>query len=264
MKTIVGWELIRRRISLFWWVFGVVVLVAITVLSYVAVKDQAAELEKAFGDLSSSTSSFVGTADLFSPEGYLNSNLFYITLPILYIILALSLANTLLGKEESDTTLELLLSRPVSRSKILAGKAAAGLLALTVVGGAATITTVVCAKIIDMDIGMGGLLLTSVVTVLFAGTFGAISFTLFAASKATRRFAMLAGILLSFGSYIITSLAGMVSWLETPSKFLPYYYFDTEKLMQGTLPVGLTIYIVGIFIAGAVISRAGFRRRDIE
>lgn len=263
MKAIIIWELTRRKASLIWWVIGVTALVALTVLSYAAVKDQASELESALGSLSSGASSFVGTADLFSPEGYLNSNLYYITLPILYIILVLNLASGLLGKEENETTLELLLSRPISRGKILAAKATAGMIALFLVGGVSTIVTIVCAQIIGMDINIGGLLLTSVVTVLFAGTFGAISYALFAASQQTRRFATLTAILLSLGSYIITSLAGLVSWLETPSKFLPYHYFDTEKLLQGSLPIGLAVYIVGIFAIAKTVGYLGFRRRDI-
>ncbi len=261
--TIIGWELLQRKTSLFWWVFGVVVLVALTVLSYAAVKDQAAQLEDAFGSLSSGASSFVGTADLFSPEGYLNSNLFYITLPILYIILVLNLASSLLGKEENDTTLELLLSRPVSRTKVLAAKATAGMIALFIVGLAATLATIICAKIINMDIGMGGLWLASVVTMLFAGSFGAISYAMLAASQLTRRFATLTAIIISFGGYIVTSLSGMVSWLEWPSKFLPYHYFDTEKLIAGTLPLGLAIYIIGVFALAKVVGWLGFRRRDI-
>lgn len=259
----IGWELIRRRTSTIWWIVGVVALVALTVLSYGAVKDQASELEQAFGSLSSGASSFVGTADLFSPEGFLNSNLYYITLPILYIILILNLVSSLLGKEENDTTLELLLSRPISRGKVLAAKATAAMIILGIVGLMATLATIGSAQLIDLDIDMGALVLTNVMTVLFSATFGAISFAMLAASQVTRRFATLTAIILSFGGYIITSLAGLVSWLETPAKFLPYHYFDTEKLLEGTLPLSLVIYIIGTFIIAKLVSYYGFRRRDI-
>lgn len=264
MKAIILWELTRRRIALLWWIIGVVALVALTVLSYAAVRDQAAQLEDAFGSLSSGVSSFVGTADLFSPEGYLNSNLYYITLPILYIILILNLSSSLLGKEENDTTLELLLSRPVSRGRLLAAKAIAGTIALFVVGIAATLTTIVSAKIIDLDVAMGGLLLVNVATVLFAATFGAISYAMFAGSRITKRFATLTAILLSFGSYIITSLAGTVSWLETPAKLMPYHYFDSGKLLDGSVPTGFTVYVVGVFVATSLLAYIGFRRRDLS
>ncbi len=263
MRHMIAWELIRRRTSLIWWAIGVTVLVTLTVLSYAAVKDQAAQLEKALGSLSSSASSFVGTADLFSPQGYLNSNLYYITLPILYIILALNLSSSLLGKEENDTTLELLLSRPISRGQLLIAKASAGIIALFIIGFVATITTVVCAQIVGMDIGIGALVLTNVVTVLFAGAFGAISFAMFATSQLTRRFAGLAAILLSFGSYIITSLSGLVSWLEAPAKFMPYHYFNTGKLLSGSIPLGLVVFIVGTYGIAKLASYIGFRRRDI-
>ncbi len=263
MRHMILWELTRRRTALLWWVIGIIALVALTVLAYAAVKNQASQLESALGSISSGASSFVGTADLFSPKGYLNSNLYYVTLPILYIIFVLNLSSSLLGKEESSTVLEVLLSRPLSRGKLLAAKATAGMTALFILGAAATITTIVCAKLIGLEIGMWPLILTNVVTVLFAGTFGAISFAMFAASQLTRRFATLAAILLSFGSYIITSLAGLVSWLETPAKFLPYHYFDTAKLLDGSIPVGLAVFIVGTYGIAKLASYIGFRRRDI-
>lgn len=263
MIAMIIWELTRRRTSTLWWAFGIVALVALTILSYSAVKDQASTLDEAFGSLSSGVSSFVGTGDLFSPEGFLNSNLYYITLPILYIILALNLSSSLLGKEENDTTLELLLSRPISRGKLLAAKSIAGMSILFAVGAAATIAAMLCAKIIDLDIDMGALILTNIVTILFSATFGAISFAMLAASQITRRYATMAATILSFGGYILTSLAGLVSWLETPAKFLPYHYFDTGKLLEGTLPVALVVYIIGIFAVAKLTSYFGFRRRDI-
>ncbi len=263
MKAMIIWELTRRRIALMWWAIGIAALVALTVVAYVTVQDQAAELEKAFGSISSGASSFVGTTDLFSPTGYLNSNLYYITLPILYIILVLNLSSSLMNKEESDTTLELLLSRPISRTRVLAAKSIAAMIAVVVIGSVATITAVVCAKLIAMNISMAGLLLVNAATILFAASFGAISYTMSAASQFTRRFATLAAILLSFGGYIVTSLAGNVSWLEIPAKLLPYHYFDTTQLMEGSIPLGLVIYIVGIFGLAKLISYIGFRRRDI-
>ncbi len=250
---------------LIWWSIGVVALVALTVLSYAAVKDQASQLEDAFGPLSGGVSSFVGTADLFSPEGYLNSNLYYITLPILYIILVLNLSSSLLGKEENDTTLEVLLSRPISRGRLLAAKATAGMIALNVVGYWQQQLQPLSAPIlINLDVSIGGLLLANIGTILFSATFGAISYAMFAANRYTKRFATLSAIALSFGGYIVSSLAGNVSWLETPAKFFPYHYFDSGQLLSGSVPVGLAVYIVGIFALAKIAGYIGFRRRDLN
>lgn len=263
MIPMIRWELRRRRTFTIWWTVGLTALIGFTVLTYGSVRDQSAELSKAFGDFSSDIGSFVGTADMFSPVGYLNSQLFYITLPILFIILSATLASSLLGKEENHRTLEVLLARPISRTGLLAAKGLAGLGVLLIIGLLTAAVTVASSYAVDMGISAQYLLLASLAAVLFSGAFGAISFMLYAASQATRRVAMLAAIVLSLGSYLITSLSGMVDWLAAPAKLLPYHYYDPGALLTGSIPSGFVWYTLGIYVVSALIAVVGFRRRDI-
>ncbi|HEY1063735.1 MAG TPA: ABC transporter permease subunit [Candidatus Saccharimonadales bacterium] len=263
MIPMIRWELRRRRNFTIWWTIGITALIGFTVLTYGSVREQSAELNKAFGDLSSDIGSFVGTTDMFSPVGYLNSQLFFITLPILFIILSATLASGLLGKEENNRTLEVLLSRPISRTKLLAAKGFSGMTILLTIGLLATLVTIACSYAVSMDISAVNLLIAGLAAALFSGAFGAISFMLYAASLATRRLAMLAAIVLSLGSYLITSLSGMVDWLETPAKFLPYHYYDPNTFLNGNIPSGFIWYTAGIYVVSAVIAVIGFRRRDI-
>jgi len=262
--AIVKKELNQRRLYMLWWSLGILALVALTVLAYGSVKDQADQLNKAFGSLSSSISSFVGTSDMFTPVGYLNSQLFYITLPILFIILSVTLTGGLVSKEESHHTLELLLARPVGRSRLLLAKALAAISVMAVLGAVTAAVTIICSEAIHIGVSNGYLLVTTFWMILFAGAFGAIAFMLYAASLTTRRIAAVVAILLSFGGYILTSIAGLVHGLSWAAKLFPYHYYDPGSMLRGKFPAGLAIYLAVIYTVSLVVALLGFRRRDIN
>jgi ABC-2 type transport system permease protein len=261
--AIVKHELHRRRFYLLWWSLGIIALVALTILAYGSIKDQADELNKSFGHLSSGISSFVGTSDMFSPVGYLNSQLFFITLPILFIILSVTLTGNLVSKEESRGTLELLLARPIGRSHLLAAKALAGALIVAILGAVTAVCTILSSLAVDIGISSGYLLLATMWMVLFAGAFGAVAFMLYAASRATRRLAAAVAILLSFGGYILSSLGGLVHGLAWTGKLLPYHYYNPGEILTGHVATGLMIYVAAMYVVCLTVAFIGFRHRDI-
>jgi len=262
--AIVKKELRERRFYLLWWSLGIAALVAMTVLAYGSVQGKADQLNKAFGDLSSSISGFVGTSDVFSPVGYLNSQLFFITLPILFIILSVTLAGSLINKEESRHTLELLLSRPIGRSHLLIAKALAGALVVGALGIVTGLVTIACALAVHIDVSVTHLALTTFWMTLFSGAFGALAFMFYAASLATRKLAVVSAILLSFGGYILSSLGGMVHGLSGIAKFFPYHYYDPGAMLAGKVSTGFIVYVLALYAVSLLVALAGFRRRDIE
>lgn len=262
--AIVTHELRQRRWYLLWWSVGIFALVALTVLAYGSVKGQADQLNQAFDHLSSSIGSFIGTDDIFSPVGYLNSQLYFITLPILFIILSITLAGGLLHKEEGRHTLELLLARPVSRSQLLLAKATAGAIVVAVLGVATALAIILCGLAVHIDISVGNMALTTLWMTLFSGAFGAVAFMLYAASLLTRRVAVVVAILFSMGGYILSSLGGLVHGLAWIAKLLPYHYYDPGSMLQGQTSVGFLVYVAAIYIVSMLVALLGFRRRDIN
>lgn len=262
--AVIKTELRRRKVYISLWGLGLVVLSAFTVLAYAAVKSQANELNKAFASFGSNTGSFFGTSDMFSPTGYLNSQLFYITLPILFIILGVTLSSALTRKEEQHKTLELLLARPISRSRLLLAKIITADVIFAILGCLTLVTILICSQIAGLNASIGYVTLTTVLMVLFSGAFGAIAFMLYVASQRTRRAAAAITILLSLGGYIVTSIAGLVSGLAWLAKIFPYHYYDPGALLRGQVSWGFIIYTAGLYIVALVVSLIGFRRRDIS
>lgn len=263
MKAVIAWELKRRRWFILWWIIGIASLIAVTVLAYKAIGHDASQLNSAFDSISSSAGGFFGGSDFFSPIGYMSSQIYYILLPILVIIMATTLAASLMNRDENDGTVEYTLARAVSRRQLLCAKAIVWFIVIAAVCVLTYAVTAATVGIADIKIDHIDLLVTHLLAFAFSATFGMIAFALMAASQLTRKAATSVAIVLAFGGYVVSSLAGLVHWLETPAKFLPYHYYDTVDLLGGHIESGLVVYLVGVTVVAAIIAAAGYTRRDI-
>src|SRR3989344_3118875 len=167
MRPVIRWSLWQRRWSVFWWALGITAFILINMVFYPTFRDQASELEKTFSQLSEGTKAlFSDTGEFFSPVGYLSSQIFYLMMPMLLGILAIGAGASLIGKEEREGTIELILSRPVPRGRLLASKAIAGILILLAVGLIGTMATAIWGALVDIDIGFGYIVLAGLASIL--------------------------------------------------------------------------------------------------
>jgi ABC-2 type transport system permease protein len=264
MIAILRWELARRKMYILWWSLGIIALVAMLMAIYPSIHAQAAQLDTVLKQMPESVRALRGgDTDLTSPVGYLNAELFYITLPLLLIIMAVNLGGALLARDEQDHTLELLLARPVSRGRVLIGKALAGVLIMALVGLLATVATIVLAKIVNLDLPVHYIALAGLWTTIFSMSFGVVTFSLNAASVFSRRLGIAIAVIASFGGYILQSLSSVSDYIKRPAELLPYHYFVPKDILHGTVAHSLMVYMLAIFIGGAILSYVGFRRRDI-
>ena len=268
MRHVIKWELSQRKTAILWWTIGAVAIAALILLIYPPLKHQADQFNKVINQLPNGLRQLkaggTGHVDVANPVDFLNSQLYYVTLPILLIILTITRGSSLIGRDERDHTLELLLARPVSRSKLLAAKAFAGTLETFFVTAVTTLAIVVLAKVVGLNIGFWRLVVAGLYTWLFCLSFGAIAFALNAFGHLTKRATTAIAVILSFGGYIVTSLGGLNHTLANVAKFTPYHYFDIEKVLRAQHVHGLDIYLIGIFILCTLLAYNGFKNRDIE
>lgn len=262
MRPVIKWTLRQRRWSIFWWCIGVIGLITVTLALYPTIRDQAAQLNKSFGSLSESTLALFGGTDFFSPVGYLNSQLIYFTIPLLLAILAIGLGNSLIGHEEATMTIETLLARPLSRTRLLAAKALAGIINLLFVTSVACLTTVVLAKLVHIGIPLGNIVAAYFACYLLVLTFGAVSFLL-AATGRGRAASLGIAVVYAIGGYIVGSLASSVHWLQNLSLIFPYHYYRTAEILRGTFAWSSIIFFAALALGCYVLAWLSFRRRDI-
>ncbi len=263
MMPIIKWTLRQRRWSIVGWSLGAFGLIFLNLIFYPTFKDQAAELQKSFDGLpAAAVQLFGGSTDFFSPIGFLNSQIFFLLLPMLIGVLAIGLGGSLLAREEQEGTIESLLARPVSRSHLLGAKAVAGTLILLTVTTWAFVTTAGIGWLVDLGVPVKNIALTSFDCFLLLLSFGAVAFLLTAFGKARiASFGVAAAYAL--GGYLVSSLAGTVSWLSGPSKAFAFHYYQPEAILRGTYDWNHAWFFVALVFGCGFLSWLSFRARDI-
>ncbi len=265
-----AWALIRselwqRRWALMWWSIAIVAFIVLNLAFYPSFKDQAGELDKALSNMPDSLKAlFTDTGDFTSPVGYLSSQIYYLLLPALLTVYSIGIGASLLAKEEQQGTLELLLARPLSRTKLLISKLIAGLLGLLFLGTIALIVSVISVHLVGLEVSRLAVAVTTLDAMLLAGLFGAIAFMFSALGRPARLASIGIASLVAFGGYIISSLDQTVTVLTWPAKLLPYHYYTPAEILRGT--TSGKWQMLGFLIASLllfVIAWIGFRRRDI-
>lgn len=263
--AIIKGELLRRRWTTIWWITGIAAFITLTLAVYPTFRNQSAQIDQSLQQIPKSAKSLItDTSDFLSPVGYLSSQVYYLLLPLLFSILAIALGSSLIAREEQRHTIELLLARPVSRAKLLLGKAAAGLIVLVRVGAATAAISVLEVWIIKFDgVHLADILLVTLMSLILALLFGAVAFTLTATGSLGRGASIGVAVLLGLGGYIISSLEKTVTWLRWPAKFLPFHYYHPADILNGHFTGWEALGMLAV--AGALIALAtvAFRRRDI-
>lgn len=264
MLPIAGWTLKIRKWSTLWWVIGVSAFIFVTLIFYPTIRNQTGQLDQSFNNLPQSAKSlFTDTQDLFSPIGYLSSQVFYLMLPMLLAVLSIGLGSSLIAKEESDGTIELLLSRPISRGRLVAGKGIAGLVITAVVGLAATSAVILMCWAINMNVGLVNVLITGIYATVLAMLFGSIAFWVASLGRLGRGASIGVAALIALGGYIISSLVSMVSWLKWPAKVSPTHYYRPGEMLAGQYEWKPLAVFVVIILAFGLLAWLSFRRRDL-
>lgn len=265
MRPIIKWTLRQNRYSTFFWSLGTVIYILLVTSVYKSfVNSQVINLGKNIEKLPDAIKSFASiTNDFHTPAGFLSSEPYYVVLPMIFLIIAIRLGSSLLSREEADGTIELLLSRPVSRARLLAAKALAGIIILLLINIVAALAMIICTHIFKMEISSVLILKAHLMLLLLSMLFGALAFMLTAIGRLGRSASLGITMLLAIGGYVLTSLEKAVHWLYWPARVLPYHYYEPSKILNNNFTAKAALgYLICIVIFGFVAWLA-FRRRDL-
>ena len=251
-----------QRRSFTWWAIGLVALTLLTVLFYPALGD-APELNEVLGDEDSLVRAFVGNIDdLTSPEGFLNSQLYFLLVPILLLVFAVAGGSGAIAGEEEKGTLDLLFSHPVRRSVVVLQKIDALILSTLALAAVIGITVIIGALLVDMDISAGGVAAVTISSALLGAFFGALALAI---GCATGRRGVTLGITgaVAVLTYFINALQPVVDILE-PARFVTpfYYYIGADPLSNGLDLLHAAVLVAATALL-TLVAVASFERRDI-
>jgi ABC-2 type transport system permease protein len=252
----------EQRTAFIWWTVGIIALCVMTVSLYPSVS-QSQGVTEFLKDAPEWIKSMVGDInDFTTPAGYLNGRLFFLMAPILFLIFAISRGTAAIAGEEQAGTLDLLLSNPLPRWRVLMEKAAAMMVATLALGIAFWIGLALGTVAIGMDISYLRLADATFSCMLLGWVFGAIALSLGCASG-KRGLTIGVTTALGVGAFFLYSLVPLAKSLEGLSKFSPFYYYaEAAPLKNGLNWLHVLVLIVAtlFFIA---LSAFLFDRRDI-
>jgi ABC-2 type transport system permease protein len=246
MGSVLTKTLREQRRALAWWAVGLVAACVLTTAFYPSISENAASFEKLLDSLPEGLRKAFGE-NFASPAGYLQARLFSIFAPVLLLIYAIGAGSRAIAGEEERQTLDLLLSAPVRRRRVVLDKALAMVVATAGLGAVVGVANV--------EAAVAG-------CVLLALAFGGIAL---AVGGGTGRRSMAVGVAAgaAASSYLIDVLALSVNglgWLQRLSPF--FYYRDPEPIVHGLDPVDAVV-LGSIAVVALAIAVWSFERRDL-
>ena len=253
-----------QRRSLIWWAIGLVALTSLTVAFYPLFSDTT-EFDEIFDQMPEALGRlFAGDiTDFTSPEGFLNSQLFVLVVPLMFIIFAVLGGSGAIAGEEGAGTLSLLLTSPTPRWRVVVHKFGAIAAATFALAFFLWLGLAIGAAIVDMDVSMLRLAAASVSTALLGIAFGALALALGCITGARGTSAGAASAI-ALAAYFLNALAPLADALEPLQKLSPFYYFIAGDPLTNGLNALHVAVLLGLTAAALGVALFTFERRDLR
>lgn len=253
------------RRALFWWVLGMFLFTFYFMSIFPSIQESSADVQSYIDSFPDSFKAMFATdrLDFGTVEGFVTMELLSMFYPIMVLAFAVSYGAGLLGGEEESGTLEILLSMPVPRWRVMVSKFAA-LITFTLIVVLATWLGLV-AGIIAVDIEEADIvnLLGGIVNMVpLALFFAALAFCL-TGVRGGKGTALGVTLGLAAATYLMNTLGDMADlpkWMQTVS---PWYYYDgLNVLLDGIDPLNVAL-LLGLALLLLIVGIVAFERRDV-
>ena len=252
-----------QRRTFLWWSAGLSAVNALIIILYPSVED-VSELDAIMESMPEALARlFMGdVVNLTSPEGYLNSQLFILVLPLLFLVFTIGRGSGAIAGEEERGTLDLLLSLPVRRSQVVLEKFVAMVVATLALGLVSWLSMAAAALAVGMEIDFVRLGEVTMSCTLLGLAFGAMALAL-GCAKGSRGLCLGVTSALAIAAYFLNALAPIAESLEPAQKLSPFYlYIGADPLTSGLNFVHAGV-LTGLTTAFLAIGVVLFGRRDL-
>lgn len=245
------------------WFLGFAVLSAIMVVFFPSMS-QAGTLDQMMATMPEELKGTLGNlADLTQFDTYLASQLFDIRASILAGVMVIILALGITVSEEEKGQLRTLLALPIGRTSLLLQKwaAMAVIVAVTLLG--LVLPILLLQSAVDASIALSTMAKLYVMTWL---ALMAIASVTFAAAIATgkRTIALLVGIVIMVGSFVISTFGASVDWLQNVDWLSLFHYFPAAEVVRSGIELKNVAVLGGVTVVPLVVAFLAFRTRDVN
>lgn len=258
-------EIKANRKSLIIWCIGVVFMVASGMAKFSSLEGTGQSMNALMADMPKSLQAIMGTGslDLSTPIGYFG--VLFLYLAVMAAIHAAMLGSNILAKEERDKTVEFLVVKPLSRTKMITSKLMAALVNILIFNLVTFASSVgMVQKYAEGEDVMGDIMLLMVgmfiIQLIFLVIGTAIAAVLTNAKKAT---SLATGILLLL--FILSVAVDLNDKLEGLKFLTPFKYYDAKLILEegGFDPLYLVLSF--LLLAGlTIVTYVFYRKRDMN
>jgi ABC-2 type transport system permease protein len=205
----------------------------------------------------------IGYADLGTIEGWYQTEVFSMTVPVGFLVVTGIVGAKALAGEEADRTMGLLVANPVRRSRVVAEKAAAMAGIAVLLGALTWVGTMLGTLMAGLSISPVGVAAACIQAVLLSLVFGMLSLAISAGTGRTRlaTFGM-AGIALLL--YVVDAFFPLSEALAGLARWSPFhYYLGGDPLNNGMHwgHAGILASLATVLFAASIVL---FERRDLR
>lgn len=252
-----------KRAFIIGWCLGMIVLSTLMILFYPAFH-QDSGLDQLISNLPVAFQGLVGDlANLKQLSTYIGSQLFDVRIPIFVSILTIILAVGLTVAEEEKGQLRTLVGLPLSRTVILISKwfAIVTICILTTLAAGIGIKL----GLVLINESLDWLVLVRLCVMMWLLSV-ALATLIFGIGLATGRRGLTMGfaIIMTIGSFILTTFARSVEWLRPYEVVSIFHYFPAATIAKEGIALGDILVYSVIIIVFLLIGIFGFRHRDVR
>jgi ABC-2 type transport system permease protein len=255
--------LAELRWTTLWYALGLALFAVLAVALWPSVRRDTEQFAQLLDQIPEALRRALGVGDVITFTGYLGARLLNFFWPLVASVFAIMAGAAVVAQEVERGTVELWLSVPLPRRRLLAAKLAALLAALLALALSTVATLALMAPLVDESLTVGGLLAAGVMLAAFGAAVGGVA-ALFSAVASERGRAAGGAVAVTLASYVLWVLAGLSdrwSWLQ----FLSFYtaFTPQQALERGRLPLPEALVLVAIAATTAAGALALFERRSM-
>jgi ABC-2 type transport system permease protein len=254
-------DLSLRRRSTIGYCVGMALYVLVIVVLYPSFKD-ATNLDQLTRDSPGVAALFGISGSLTSPTGWLSANIYANFFPLLILLITIGYGAWCLAGQEADGRLELVLSLPFARRRLVLQK----VLVLTILAALFSVVVflfVLIGRRFDLTFSVANVAGATLGVALLGIDFGVLALAVGAATG-SRGTAIAIAAAVASASYLISSMAPLVDWLE-PFRYVSLFYWavGNGQLDQGLSWASFGV-LTGVAIVTSLLALTAFERHDLS
>ena len=253
-----------RRMSMLFWLLGVSLL-AVLFVSIFPLFSENDSLQQFADTMDKDMIAIFGIEELdySTGDGFLNSELFGFMLPILLIVFAIGLGSASIAGEEDKRTIEILISEPIQRSRLILEKYAFMVVGIGMLGLMVWVSVAGAALVFSVSVSLVNLAAAILSCAFLAMVFGSLSFGV-GSITGKRGLSIAVGSATAAGTFVLNAISALVDSLEPAKWISPFYYYSSNQPMMNGLDLLHVAVLVALCSVAFVIGYVAYQRRDLR